>query len=43
MVREASKYHEELSIVDVVVPFGLIESLGMKAYCNMFSLVVLLG
>jgi hypothetical protein len=43
MVREASEYRKELPVVDVVVSFGLIESLGMKAYCNMFSSVVLLG
>jgi hypothetical protein len=43
MVCEASEYSEELSVVDIIVSFGFIECLGMKAYCNMFSLVILLG
>jgi len=33
---------QEFSIVNVIVSFGIIEGLRMKAYCDMFAPIILL-
>ena len=43
ILGESAVYCEELSVVYVVVAFGVIERLRVKSYCSVFTSAVLLG
>ena len=43
VLGESPVHREEFTVMYVVVAFGVIECLGVKPYCSVFSSVVLLS